>query len=93
MKSFFAFILGAVLTFTAVGCAALAPVAPQIVSSGISLVQAAIQLKGIAESVKTDAATDTCSQTTAEKMEGYAKWADTIAGAVKEIEAGMKKTE
>lgn len=90
MKHFAAFILGMLLSFTVVGCAALTT-APQIVSSGLSIYQSAKQLSGIAQSLS--ASSVSCDKSLAEKMDGYAKWADTIAKAASEIEAGMKAKE
>lgn len=98
MKHFIGFILGILLTFTVVGCAALTS-APSMVASGMTIYQSAKQLSGIAKALSTSATTaetsNSCTQdaTLAEKMEGYAKWADTIAKAAAEIEAGIKKKE
>lgn len=94
MKQFLGFILGVLLTFTVVGCAALTS-APSMVASGLTMYQAAVQLAGIAESLSATTTTISCSQdgTLATKMEGYAKWADTIAKAAAEIETGIKKKE
>lgn len=90
MKQFAGFILGMLLALTVVGCAALTT-APQLISSGLSLYQSAKQISGIAQSLS--ASSVSCDQTVAEKMDGYAKWADTIAKAAAEIEAGAKKKE
>lgn len=94
MKSLSAVLCGIMLCFLVVGCAALTT-APQLVSSGLTIYQSAKQLAGIAQSISqtTSEPTAACSQTLSEKMEGYAKWADTIAKAAAEIEAGLKKKE
>lgn len=89
MKSISMFILGIMVALT-VGCAGLVTSAPKLVADGITIYQAAKQVQGIAQSVSAAAKTSTDDQTLAEKMDNYAKWADTIAKAAAEIQAKIK---
>lgn len=91
MKSITMFALGVVLTVL-VGCASLVASAPKIAADGITIYQAAKQISGVATSIGL-LAKDANNVPLSDKMDSYAKWADTIAKASAEIQAGLEKSK